>query len=90
MVCGQKERILNMEMDELIKRINQLAHQQKTKGLTTEEKEEQKNLRQEYLKIFRSNFKSQLEHTKIKTPDGKLHPLKYAPDADKSTHPKPN
>ncbi len=75
-----------MEMDQLIKKINEIAHKQKTIGLTTQEKDEQAKLRQEYLKIFRSNFKSQLEHTKIQTPDGKVHPFKYAPNDNKSTN----
>ncbi|MDF2612612.1 MAG: hypothetical protein K0S71_398 [Clostridia bacterium] len=75
-----------MEMSDLIKKINELAHKQKTVGLSEEEKQEQAGLRQDYLKIFRSNFKSQLEHTKIQTPDGNLHPLRYMPNDDK----KPN
>ncbi len=66
-------------MEELIARINELANKKKTEGLTPSELEEQHELRQKYLKIFRGNFKSQLENTKIQTPDGKLHPLKYAP-----------
>jgi len=73
-----------MEMDQLIKKINELVHKQKTIGLTKEEQAEQANLRQEYLKIFRGNFKNQLDHTKIQTPDGKLHPLRSVPNDDKS------
>lgn len=68
-----------MEMNELISKINALAHKKKTEGLTPEEQVEQDHLRQEYLAIFRGNFKNQLAHTKIQTPDGKLHPLKYMP-----------
>lgn len=68
-----------MEMEQLIARINILANKKKTEGLTPEETVEQQELRQKYLTIFRSNFKSQLSNTKIKTPDGKLHPLKYMP-----------
>lgn len=75
-----------MQMEELIKRINELANKKKTIGLTEEEQVEQNALRQEYLKIFKSNFKSQLENTKIKTPDGKLHPLKYMPADSKKLH----
>ena len=71
-----------MEMDKLIARINELANKKKNEGLTPTELEEQEKLRKEYLEIFRSNFKNQLQNTKIKTPDGKLHPLKYMP-ADK-------
>ena len=67
-------------MDKLIKRINELANKKKTVGLTVEEQLEQNLLRQEYLAIFRGNFKNQLAHTKIQTPDGKLHPLKYMPN----------
>ncbi|WP_242875923.1 DUF896 domain-containing protein [Cellulosilyticum sp. I15G10I2] len=73
-------------MNELIKKINELAHKQKTIGLTGDEKKEQTALRQQYLKIFRSNFKNQLEHTKIQTPDGNLHPLKYMAQDDKSSN----
>lgn len=74
-----------MEMNELIKEINALAHKKKRDGLTPEEQIRQDHLRQQYLAIFRGNFKSQLENTKIKTPDGKLHPLKYMP-GDKKKH----
>ncbi|ADZ84089.1 DUF896 domain-containing protein [Cellulosilyticum sp. ST5] len=80
-----KKGIKSMEMDELIKEINALAHKKKKEGLTAEEQIRQDHLRQQYLAIFRGNFKSQLEHTKIKTPDGKLHPLKYMP-SDKKPH----
>ncbi len=73
-------------MNELIGRINQLAHKQKAEGLTAPEKEEQAKLRQEYLAIFRSNFKNQLKNTKIQTPDGQLHPLKYMADDGQVKH----
>ncbi len=66
-------------MEALIARINELARKKKAEGLSIEEVEEQQRLRQEYLAIFRGNFKRQLENTKIQTPDGKLHPLKYMP-----------
>lgn len=44
-----------------IDRINELAKKAKTCGLTCEEKEEQKILRQEYIQAFRSDLKSQLD-----------------------------
>lgn len=72
-----------MEMEKLIEQINHLAHKQKTIGLTEEEKKEQAKLRKVYIEQFRAAFKNQLNHTKIKTPDGKLHPLKYAPQSNK-------
>ncbi len=68
-----------MGMEQLIARINVLANKKKAEGLTPAELEEQQELRQQYLTIFRSNFKSQLANTKIQTPDGKKHPLKYMP-----------
>ena len=71
------------DMDQLIKEINELAHKKKTVGLTEEEQVKQNTLRQKYLEIFRGNFKQQLANTKIKTPDGKLHPLKYMPQDGK-------
>lgn len=50
---------------ERLKRINELAHKQKTEGLTEEEKAEQAKLRQEYLKAFKKNLTAQLDNTYI-------------------------
>lgn len=46
-----------MEMDELIKQINHLAHKAKTIGLTPEEEVKRAELRKEYLKLFKEGFK---------------------------------
>ncbi len=54
-----------MTHQERIERINELARKSKVAGLTKEEYEEQKRLRQEYLAIFRQNFKQQLDSVKI-------------------------
>lgn len=59
-----------MVTPEKIERINFLAKKAKTIGLTEEEKEEQKILREEYLQNFRSNFKNQLETIKFVDEDG--------------------
>lgn len=58
-------------MEKLIERINFLANKKKTVGLTEEELVEQQELRQEYLRIFREGFKSQLTSMKIVDPNGK-------------------
>ena len=42
-------------------RINELAHKSKSTGLTAEEKEEQKILRQEFLAEIRADLKASLE-----------------------------
>lgn len=52
-----------------IDRINQLAHKQKTVGLTAEEKEEQAILRKRFLEDFRANLKQQLDQIEIVEPD---------------------
>jgi len=52
-------------------RINELARKQKNEGLTNEEKEEQRVLREEYLKDFRKNFRKQLDSIKIVDKDNK-------------------
>lgn len=53
-------------MEQRIKRINELARKAKTsEGLTKDEIIEQQKLRQEYLKNFRKNLRSQLDGIKI-------------------------
>lgn len=59
------------EQDKLLKRINELAHKNKSEGLTEEEKIERKKLRDEYLKNFRETFKSKIEMTQIFDKNGK-------------------
>lgn len=50
---------------EKIDRINELAKKSKKEELSSEEKTEQKKLREEYLKTFRKNFKTQLDSIEI-------------------------
>lgn len=63
-----------MITDEMIARINELAAKQKTdEGLTDEEKAEQKELRQQYLKAIRENVKSQLERIEFVDDNAQKH-----------------
>ena len=55
---------------EAIQRINELARKAKAQGLTPEEAQEQKRLRQEYLDSVRKNLVAQLENMSILEPDG--------------------
>ncbi|WP_050635642.1 DUF896 domain-containing protein [Candidatus Stoquefichus sp. SB1] len=57
--------------DEMIKEINELAHKSKTVGLSEEEKQRQHELRQEYLRIFRSGFDQQLKSIKVVDANGR-------------------
>lgn len=59
-----------MNMDERIKRINELYHKSQNEGLSEEEKEEQAKLRKEYVDSVRNNLKSQLDNIVIEKPDG--------------------
>ncbi|EOS41212.1 DUF896 domain-containing protein [Lachnospiraceae bacterium] len=60
-------------MDEQkIKRINELYRKSKSEGLTSEERKEQKLLREEYLENIRGNLRSQLNHIDIKEKDGTI------------------
>ena len=65
-------------------RINALAKKAKTpEGLTPEEKEEQRALREEYLAEYRAYFTGVLENTYLERQDGtkeKLH--KKRPEGD--------
>ena len=65
-----------MTMQEVIARINELAHKAKTETLTDDELKERDELRQIYLKSIRENLRAQLDNTYIVTPDGKKHKLK--------------
>jgi len=63
-------------MDEVIKRINELARKAKTEGLTEEELQERDILRRKYMDSVRNNLIGQLENTYIVDPDGTKHKLK--------------
>lgn len=53
-----------------LKRINELAAKAKSVGLTPEEEEERRVLREAYLKEFRAGVKGILDNTTVKYPDG--------------------
>ena len=57
-----------MEMEQLIKRINELSRKSKAEGLSDEEKAEQTELRNEYRAKIVGNLSSQLNGIKIKHP----------------------
>lgn len=63
--------LMQMSMDEVIRRINELAHKAKAEGLTEEETQERDKLRRQYIDAFKRNLTAQLENTYIVTPDGK-------------------
>jgi len=58
-----------------IDRINYLYNKSKTEGLTEEEKKEQANLREAYIKMIRSNLRGTLNTIQIKNPDGSITDL---------------
>lgn len=54
-----------------LNRINELAKKSKTeKGLSVEEKKEQKTLRQKYINSLRSSFTKQITSLKVIDPEG--------------------
>ena len=57
--------------DELINRINELAHKQKKDGLTDDEKSEQKKTATNRYTYSRESFKSQIEMMQIYDKNGK-------------------
>lgn len=64
-----------MNMDERIKRINELYHKSQGEGLTEEEKAEQAKLRREYVDSVRNNLTAQLENITLERPDGSMEKL---------------
>lgn len=64
-----------MNMDERIKRINELYHKSQAEGLTEEEKALQNKLRREYVESVRGNLKAQLDNISIQREDGTIENL---------------
>ena len=60
-----------MTMEEKIARINALAHKAKSEGLSDEEREEQAQLRRDYIESVKANLKSQLDSMYILDETGK-------------------
>ena len=65
-----------MNMEETIKRINELYHKSQGEGLTEEEKEEQQQLRRKYVESVRANLRGQLDHMSILRPDGTIEKVR--------------
>ena len=59
-----------------IARINELYNKSKAEGLTEEEKLEQIELRQEYIKTIRANLRGQLDNISVLNEDGSVTELK--------------
>jgi len=59
-----------MDMEERIHRINELYHKSKETGLSASEMEEQKALREDYIRSIRGSIRSQLDNIDIKEADG--------------------
>lgn len=61
-----------MTLEETIQRINELYHKSQKEGLSEEEKQEQKQLRQVYIDSVKNNPRGQLENMEIERPDGTI------------------
>lgn len=59
-----------MDSKKLLARINYLSKKSKESELTEEEKVEQKDLRQQYLKEFKKTFTDQISSVKVIDPEG--------------------
>ena len=59
-----------MEMESVLREIRHLSHKKRTENLRPEEIELQKELREEYMRIFRMAMKGQIEGIKVIDPEG--------------------
>ena len=59
-------------MQDKIDRINALYHKSQSVGLTEEEKKEQQQLRQEYVKAIRASLRGNLDNISIQEKDGSI------------------
>ena len=64
-----------MNVEQMTKRINELYHKSQAEGLTEQEKEEQKQLRQVYVANVRANLRGQLNNISIVEKDGSVTDL---------------
>ena len=60
-----------MTMEEKIARINALSRKAKTAGLSDAEREEQAQLRRDYIASVKANLKGELDNTYVVGDDGK-------------------
>ena len=67
--------MIDMNMEERIKRINELYHKSQNEGLNDEEKQEQDHLRKEYVANVRANLRAQLDSISVENPDGTIENL---------------
>ncbi len=65
--------------EELLNRINELARKSRTEGLTEEEKAEQAQLRQQYIKGFRQGFENTMNNVYIMDKDGNKKKVEKKP-----------
>lgn len=63
------------EFEEMIARINELAHASKARELTEEEKKEQAVLRRKYIDNVKANLKATLKNVEIVEKDGSITKL---------------
>ncbi|MDX5476544.1 MAG: DUF896 domain-containing protein [Bacillaceae bacterium] len=76
-----------MLSNEKIARINALSKKSKTEGLTNAEAQEQKELREEYIKTFRSSMVNTLHSVKVVDPNGNdVTPKKLKEEQNKRLH----
>ena len=64
-----------MDMNKVIKRINELAAKNKAEGLTPEELVERDQLRRIYIDSVKASLTGQLDNTYIVRPDGSKEKL---------------
>ena len=63
-------------MEEVIRRINELAALAKQRGLTPEEQEERQQLRRKYIDSFKASLTAQLDNVYFVEKDGSQTKLK--------------
>ena len=57
-------------------RINELSRLARQRPLTAAEQAERAALRRDYVAAFRASLETQLDHTSVKYPDGRVEKLK--------------
>ncbi len=71
-----KEVLPLSDMPKIIERLNELTRFSRERDLNEDELRERQHLRGDYMRLFKANFRQQMDSTFVETEDGARVPIK--------------